>query len=213
MLIGADQAYTLWAPEYDRHPNPVLALEMRILRDRLGSLSGRTLLDAGCGTGRWMSYAHDRGARVFGVDRSAAMLARAPGSCVRGDIARLPFANGAVDLAICSMTLGYLHSAGDTLHELLRVATRVIVSDFHPAALAAGWTRSFRVAGQLFEIEHYRHTMRHLELPRTTLEWLVESCFGEPERSLFEAAGKADTFEAACRVPVIQAASWSRVYA
>jgi malonyl-CoA O-methyltransferase len=209
MLIGADEAYALWAPEYGRQPNPVLALEMRVLRDRLGPLHAQTVLDAGCGAGRWMSHLRSRGARVFGLDRSAAMLKHASGSLVRGDINALPFADAGMDLALCSMTLGYLASAENALRELLRVARRVIVTDFHPAALKAGFTRSFRIAGQLYEIQNYPHFPGCFDTGPATLEWIAEACFAAPERPLFEAAGKGDAFEAACRTPVIYAACWS----
>jgi malonyl-CoA O-methyltransferase len=210
MLIGTEEAYTLWAPEYDTTPNPVLALEMRTLGGLMGPLAGRTVLDAGCGTGRWMRHAKEAGASVFGIDRSAAMLARAAGNVVRGDVLRLPFADNAVDLAICSMTLGYLDSATDAIRELLRVARCVIVSDFSPSATAAGWTRSFRAAGQRYEIRHHSHDLGQLEIDGATLAWSTEVSFGDQERYLFEAAGKADVFEASQDIPVLCAACWSR---
>src|SRR5947209_9019263 len=101
MLVSAQEGYRLWAPGYDRTPNPVLALETRIMRDRIGPLKGKLFLDAGVGTGRWMAYAHAAGARTFGIDLSAEMLARASGSLIRGDICRLPLADCCMDLAMC----------------------------------------------------------------------------------------------------------------
>ncbi|MES1261820.1 MAG: class I SAM-dependent methyltransferase, partial [Acidobacteriota bacterium] len=151
MLVTAAEGYRLWAPEYDASPNPLLALEARLLQDRLGVAAGDRFLDAGAGTGRWMKYAERRGARAFGIDLSAEMLAKGSGARVRGDMRHLPVADDAADLAICSMALGYVRSAGEVVRELARVARRVIVSDLHPAAVAAGWTRSFRHQGQVYE--------------------------------------------------------------
>ncbi|HZL55829.1 MAG TPA: methyltransferase domain-containing protein [Bryobacteraceae bacterium] len=205
MLVSAQEAYRLWAPEYDSGLNPLLALEARTLQSRLGALRGSTFLDAGAGTGRWMICARRAGARTFGIDLSAEMLAVASGSLVRGDIRRLPFMDDAVDVAVCSMTLGYVRSAEEVLAELTRVARRVIVSDLHPAAVAAGWTRSFRTHGRKYEIEQYAHSVRDLRP-----DWFAEEYFGEPERHIFEAASKADTFGKMTAVPAIYAAGWSR---
>ena len=47
LALRAADAYRLWSASYDRDPNPILALERRVLRDRLGPLSGRCLLDIG----------------------------------------------------------------------------------------------------------------------------------------------------------------------
>jgi len=210
MLIGAEEAYTLWAPEYDTTLNPVLALEMRVVFDLVGPLAGRRVLDAGCGTGRWMNRAEASGASVFGIDRSAAMLARAAGKVVRGDILRLPFADDAADLAICSMTLGYIDSPVDAIRELLRVAPCVVVSDFSASAAAAGWTRSFRVAGRRYEIDHHSHDIARLRIDGATHTAYMEFSFGDRERPLFEAAGKADAFEAARVIPVLSAARWTK---
>src|ERR1019366_5591536 len=56
MVLTASQGYEIWSAHYDRDPNPLLALESRLLAPRLGHLDGRTVLDVATGTGRWMSY-------------------------------------------------------------------------------------------------------------------------------------------------------------
>jgi malonyl-CoA O-methyltransferase len=210
MLVSAAEGYRLWAAEYDSTPNPLLALERRVLEGRMGLTAGDRLLDAGTGTGRWMKHARTRGALTFGVDISAQMLSMGSGNLVRGDIQRLPFADDAFDVVICSMTLGYVRSASTVLRELARVARRIIVSDLHPDAVTAGWTRSFRREGQVYEIEQYRHCLRNLNPPGTRVEWFVASCFGEAERALFCEAGKAGSFDAVCLIPAIWAACWTR---
>jgi SAM-dependent methyltransferase len=205
MVVAAHEGYRLWAPMYDRDPNPLLALEMRILRELIGPLNKKLFLDAGAGTGRWMKHAHAAGARTFGIDLSPEMLALASGSLVRGDIRRLPFTDSSFDLAMCSMTAGYLPCLSDLLSELARVARQVIVSDLHPAAVEAGWTRSFRSDGTKYELEHHCHSVSDLGP-----DWFIEATFGEPERHIFESAGKLDFFESSGHVPAIYAACWTR---
>jgi ubiquinone/menaquinone biosynthesis C-methylase UbiE len=208
VLVSPEEGYRLWAPVYDTSTNPLLALEMRVLQDRLGLEPGDRFLDVATGTGRWMKFAETRGAQTFGIDFSAEMLAKGSGALLRGDMRRLPVADDAMDLAMCSMALGYVRSADEVLRELARVARRVIVSDLHPDAVAAGWTRSFRRQGQVYEIEQYCHSLQDLRPAGMRSAWFVEAHFGEPERAIFEAAGKA--LDGITCVPAIRAACWTR---
>ncbi len=75
--LPVEAAYRLWAPSYDCDPNPLLALEGRVLRARLALNPGMRVLDLATGTGRWLGYALSQGAHGFGVDISRDMLARA----------------------------------------------------------------------------------------------------------------------------------------
>ncbi len=159
VLLSAMDAYRIWSQHYDLMPNPLLALEMRVLSGRLGAIKGRRVLDAGSGTGRWMAWAQGCGARVFGIDACHEMIleaARKPGlaGCsAQADVQTLPVCDNAADIAICSFTLGYLASIQPVMRDLARVARRVIVSDLHPAAVLHGWTRSFRAGGARYEVE------------------------------------------------------------
>lgn len=76
-------AYALWAQAYPPHAhNPVMLAEERAMLDLMpASLQGQHVLDAGCGSGRYMLHALRRGARhVTGVDLSPQMLQRAGAS-------------------------------------------------------------------------------------------------------------------------------------
>ncbi|HEX2680925.1 MAG TPA: class I SAM-dependent methyltransferase, partial [Candidatus Dormibacteraeota bacterium] len=53
------------------------ALRGGVMRRLLGDGHGRTLLDAGCGTGRWSVRLAEAGWRVTGVDLSAQLIALA----------------------------------------------------------------------------------------------------------------------------------------
>ena len=73
-------AYALWAASYPPHAhNPLMQAEERAMLALLpADLRGRAVLDAGCGSGRYLLHALRRNARrVLGVDLSAEMLARA----------------------------------------------------------------------------------------------------------------------------------------
>jgi phosphoglycolate phosphatase-like HAD superfamily hydrolase len=73
-------AYALWAEDYPPYAhNPLMQAEEQAMLALLpGTLGGLRILDAGCGSGRYLMQARRRGAgRVVGVDLSAEMLARA----------------------------------------------------------------------------------------------------------------------------------------
>src|SRR4051794_3573443 len=61
------EAYELWAPTYDASPNPLTALESRILKPQIGPVDGLRFFDLATGTGRWMKWAQAHGADVFGI--------------------------------------------------------------------------------------------------------------------------------------------------
>jgi len=90
----------------------------------------QTALDIGCGNGRHAALLADVADRVVGLDASSALLAAAAervgdrAALVLGDAARLPLADGSVDLAVYVATLHHLPSAADrraSLDELARV--------------------------------------------------------------------------------------------
>ncbi len=104
--------------------------EQAALLSLLPPLKGLRVLDAGCGTGIFSLMLASRGARVVGVDRSAAMLARAlcktpspPGTAVwlRGDVTALPLASESVDGVLAGLSLDFIAARREALQELVRV--------------------------------------------------------------------------------------------
>ncbi len=218
--INAVEGYRLWAASYDEAANPLLALETRVLSDHLGDVTGYRILDAGSGTGRWMKWAQSRGARVFGVDACREMVLKAErkpglgGRSALADIRSIPIQDDAVDLTLCSFTMGYLPSPGPVLQELARVSRQVIVSDLHPTAARAGWTRSFRAGDRVFHLHHYQHSSAELDdcarSAGLVLQWRTEASFAEPEREIFRRATRENLFDDACRVPAVLITVWRK---
>ena len=84
-----------------------------------GDVTGRRILDAGCGAGPLSAALRDRGADVTGIDASSGMVALARRRL--GDEADLrvadlgdplPFADGAFDDVVASLVLHYLEDWG-----------------------------------------------------------------------------------------------------
>jgi len=96
------------------------------------SPTGR-VLDVGCGTGRHLEVLAARGFSVTGLDRSRALLDHAresgilPGRLVRGDMRRLPYADGTFASLISMFTsFGYFGTRSAHVN-LLREFARVVV--------------------------------------------------------------------------------------
>lgn len=221
MRVAALEGHRIWSETYDEAPNPLLALEERVLAPWLEPWTGRRLVDVGCGTGRWMAHAQPCGARVAGVDLCHEMLLRAAsksrltGHLARGSAECLPLASATADLVVCSFALGYVADARAAIREMARICDRggrVVVSDLHPEALEAGWKRAFRSGDAAFEIEHFPHpTPVLLEAASGAglrLERTAAACFGDPERAIFSRAGKERVFDEASRLPAVWIAAW-----
>lgn len=216
--LSSEEGYRLWAATYDRDPNPLLALEERLAGPLLGRLAGLRVVDLCAGTGRWMAIAASLKADVTGIDLSGEMLRQAgrrPGLSGRvalGNLIRLPVACGSADLAICSFGISYVPSLGLAFREMARVARRVLVSDMHPLALLEGWTRSFETASAKCCLNHCRWSLEDIDRAADDAglrkEHTVEGCFGEPERRLFNSAGKPQTVEKTSRIPAVYVKTW-----
>ncbi len=98
------------------------------------AISGRHVLDLGCGSGRHASLLVDRGASVVGLDLSMPLLARAqrrvppPHSVVRGDMRQLPFGTDAFDLVVNLFTSFGYFSDDDQHAAVLRQVSSTIVA-------------------------------------------------------------------------------------
>jgi SAM-dependent methyltransferase len=91
---------------------------------RLGS---GPMLEAGCGLGRYLLYAHDRGGDAVGIDFAMEPLQRIAAHqpaarLAAADLGRLPFADGTFDTILCLGVLEHFeHGAGEQAKELTRV--------------------------------------------------------------------------------------------
>jgi SAM-dependent methyltransferase len=85
-----------------------------------------SVLEIGCGTAHFTRWLGEQALAAVGLDLSAAMLAQAQVldgiPLTRGDARRLPFADGAFDLAALLTTLEFLERPWEALAEALRVA-------------------------------------------------------------------------------------------
>jgi SAM-dependent methyltransferase len=97
----------------------------RIAGGTLEMFQGKTVLEAGCGAGRFTEIMLDSGANVWAVDLSTAVDANyenchnKPGYTVcQADILSLPFAPGQFDIVVCIGTIQHTPSPEKTIQAL-----------------------------------------------------------------------------------------------
>lgn len=129
-----------------------------------GEVTGRRILDVGCGSGPLFAALRDRGAVVSGFDASAGMLELARRRLGDGADLKvadldgpLPYPDDTFDDAVASLVLHYLEDWGPALAELRRVVKpggRLIASVDHPFAI----NLMHRQAGREAEYDYFDTT-------------------------------------------------------
>lgn len=130
-------------------------------------VKGRTVLDAGCGSGRWAAEVARRGPRVVALDlgRSIEVASKhVDGSAafVQADVRDLPLAPGSVDLAY---SLGVLHHIAET-----DLALRRIVETVRPG----GWSLIYLYYALDARGPLFRVTFRAVDLLRRLVSSLPQ---------------------------------------
>jgi len=221
--VPAIEGHRLWAESYDQAPNPLLALEARTMRRILERAQPKRVIDVACGTGRWLLRLQQSGVSVFGIDACDAMLLQAAkssslsGRLLLGEVGHLPIRDGAADLVLCSLALGYFHNLERSIDELARICMpggQIAICDVHPEALAAGWTRAFTRQGVRYEIDHHIYQWEQIDgaARAAGLHVLLRESarLAEPERPFFRKAEKDHLFAAAAAVPALFTGVWER---
>lgn len=221
--LDPHEAYALWAPTYPPNAhNPLMKAEERAMLSLLpGDMSGLRVLDAGCGSGRYLLNARTLGATErIGVDFSREMLVAArrdsgtsAPALVRGTVQALPIRDACADVTICALTVGHTPSLAASLAELRR-ATKpggiVVCSDFHPDSAARGWRREFKVDGIRRAIRYWTHSLADWRQACRSVGLQIESVL-EPHLDLADVPPGAAFDPDALRVPVVLALRLRRI--
>jgi ubiquinone/menaquinone biosynthesis C-methylase UbiE len=181
------------------------------------------IIDVACGSGRWLMHLQKAGVNVFGVDVCEEMLVRASQHCslwgrlALGDVECLPIQSETADCVLCSMALGYFRNIKKAFREFARIAapgTTIAISDLHPASILAGWTRSFRAGGKVYEIDHQGHSVAGIDDAAHgagLLNLFKHTAYlGQPELAIFQRNRKATLFSEVSQTPALYLHAWQK---
>ena len=184
----------------------------------LPAIHSLDVLDAGCGTGRWLqTLAAQPPGSLTGVDASTNMLNRAAAKLGDkatlhvGECVALPISSQSKDLILASFVISYLPDLDGFAAECRRVCRMdgdLFLSDMHPAtAQRCSWKRSFRVGDTSVELEPQSRSLSAIldcfEAHGFTLISLIEPAFGVPEQSLLHLNHKTEVVYASEHLPPI----------
>jgi SAM-dependent methyltransferase len=172
----AAPAYDRWSANYDHQPgNLMLDLDAQVFKQMMEGIDrrGSFIVDIGCGTGRhWPWLMEAQPARLLGFDISAGMIAQLkakyPGAeaQISSGHPLYGLGNGEVDLLISTLTIAHIKVPGLYFEEWARVLKpggQLVLTDYHPAALAKGAERNFRdEGGDLISIRNFIHPLESL---------------------------------------------------
>jgi ubiquinone/menaquinone biosynthesis C-methylase UbiE len=114
---------------------------VKLIREHLGSLTGKRVLDIGCGKGRFLRVFREQepGAEYWGLDLSEEMLRFVPPEIHtrRGSMTELPFEDAFFDAAYATESLEHAVEIGRAVAEMCRVVKpggRIAIIDKNAAA-------------------------------------------------------------------------------
>jgi len=159
--MGKDKDYIRYwnkaAAEYcsrmERSPQVETRSEYEpVVEGLLGDVSGKHVLDAGCGGGSYSRRLASLGAIVTGVDGSTEMIAIAEGYPVRPNLQyrvadlteKLPFPDGHFDVVLANMVLMDIPRIDVAIAEFARLLADggvLVLSITHPCFFGYGWVR------------------------------------------------------------------------
>lgn len=167
-VLSPLEGYNLWATTYQHESNPIKNLSDHFIEKNLPDLKDKSVLDAGCGTGRFCSLAEQQQAAIIvGYDLSPAMINIARVNCPLTefrceDLSTFKPEEKKFDVVISALVLAHIPSLQRVLSSLLNSLKQdgiLLITDFHPFLTLLQAKRTFKdvASGRQFEIKHNLH--------------------------------------------------------
>jgi len=215
-----EAAYDLWADNYDSQPdNMMLAWDEKIFSELIETipLKDKIIADIGCGTGRhWKKIFDKEPQKLIGFDVSEGMLKMLQQKFPQAKTHHLindelkELKNESCDIIFSTLTIAHIENAEKALQEwnrILKPGGEIIITDYHPIALAKGGKRTFNHNGKTIAVKNYVHSIEklkdiarqlHLEVFR-----LIEKSIDESARPFYEKQNALSVYEAWKGTPII----------
>jgi ubiquinone/menaquinone biosynthesis C-methylase UbiE len=172
----APEAYDLWSSSYDNQPdNLMLALDDRLFSTLLETMDVRDkmIADIGCGTGRhWDKILSKNPGKLTGYDVSQGMLDKLLAKYPQSEVKKiynnlyLDKPGQSFDIIISTLTIAHITDIDEAIRiwcRLLKPSADIIITDFHPEALALGGSRTFMHGYRKISINNHVHRLETLQ--------------------------------------------------
>jgi malonyl-CoA O-methyltransferase len=190
------KAYDRWSSTYDADKNTTRDLDAAVLRRAPLALEGKDVLELGCGTGKNTAYLAATAAKVYALDFSEGMIARAHERLttsnvrfIRHDVRDLwPLDASSVDIVVGNLILEHVHDLAPVYFEaarVLRPGGQFFICELHPYRQLIGSQAHFvdPASGETIKVTAHDHTVAEYVnggveagfLVRALNEWTEES--------------------------------------
>jgi ubiquinone/menaquinone biosynthesis C-methylase UbiE len=148
----------------------MLDLDKIVLNELLRPIviTGKQIADIGCGTGRhWADILQKEPSELTGFDVSPGMLKKLKDKFPTADAKMITnnhfsdVANGSFDMIISTLTMAHIENIHEALAawgRIMKTEGDIIITDFHPDALAAGGQRTFKYQNKPVAVKNFVHT-------------------------------------------------------
>ncbi|HCN82247.1 MAG TPA: hypothetical protein DIT07_01315 [Sphingobacteriaceae bacterium] len=216
----AEDAYDLWSENYDDQPdNLMLALDEELFTKLLRNIGikDKQIADIGCGTGRhWQSLLSQFPSKLTGYDVSDGMLNKLKAKFPQADVKKISdntlasIEDQFYDIIISTLTIAHIINLDEAIQSWSRILKQkgeIIITDFHPDALALGAQRTFSHKNQKISIANYVHSVDKL-IQKFAQEGFVliskeEKIIDESVKHIYEKHNALPVYEKFKGVPII----------
>lgn len=150
--------YDLWSSSYDADPNVTRDLNADVIRRLPLTLTGRDVLELGCGTGKNTTSLAEHARTVIALDFSSGMLARARERVRKAHVRFVhhdvrepwPVPDAGVDVVVGNLVLEHVADLTPVYAEaarVLRPGGQLFFSELHPERQRRGRQAEFRDPG------------------------------------------------------------------
>ena len=166
------KAYDRWSATYDADKNTTRDLDAAVLRRTPLALDGKDVLELGCGTGKNTAYLASKAGKVFALDFSEGMIARAHERLttsnvrfIRHDVRDLwPLEAESVDIVVGNLILEHVHDLAPVYFEaarVLRPGGQLFFCELHPYRQLIGSQAHFvdPASGETIKVTAHDHTV------------------------------------------------------
>lgn len=191
------------------------------------SPEGKIIADIGCGTGRhWAKIYDKKPSQLIGYDVSDGMLHILKQKFPHAETHKLltnqlrELENSSCDILISTLALAHINDLEEAFREWNRVLKddgSLLITDYHPEALAKGGNRTFIHHGKQVSIKNYVHPLKELFTIAQQLNFeishLTEKKIDDAMRHYYEEQNALHVFERFKGTPIIYGVIFTKPYA